>query len=82
MVYQSKILYRYVNHRLRYYKLQLTKTLFGEYLFIKEYGSMKYKKPTRVIKEYCTTQDEAFYKFNKKFAEKLSRGYLYCVRVY
>ena len=75
MYIQTKILYRCVNHKVRYYKLYLTPTLFGEYLFVREYGSVKYKKPTRVIREYYSSLEEAFSKFDKKLREKLFRGY-------
>ena len=48
-IYQTKTLYRDVNH----------------------------KKPTGIIKEYYTTQEEAFTKFKKTFCKKnLKRIYL------
>lgn len=68
-------LYRMVNHKVRYYSLAVYNTLFGEYMFIRENGSVKNKKPTKVIKEYYTTANQAIDVFTKKLKEKYKRGY-------
>ena len=68
-------LYRMVNHKVRYYTLAIYNTLFGEYMFIRENGSVKNKRPTRVIKEYYTSASEAIDVFAKKLKEKYKRGY-------
>jgi len=53
-------LFREVNHKVRYYKLSLMLNLFGEYIFTKEYGSLKRAKPTRVVEEYYKNHKEAY----------------------
>jgi len=69
------ILFREVNSRVRYYSLHLCMTLFGEYLLIKENGSIKNKKPTRVVKEYFQTLTQAMDSYSAKLQEKTKRGY-------
>lgn len=71
----SITLYREVNHRLRYYKLSLTLNLFGEYIFQREYGSIKSKRPTRVIQDYFSSFAEAYSTLELKIKEKSQRGY-------
>lgn len=68
-------LYREVNKRVRYYKLSILLNLFGEYIFIKEYGSIKAKRATRTIEEYFCTLEAAINAYNQTLAKKLSRGY-------
>ena len=68
-------LYRGVNSKIRYYKLLLYPTLFNEYLFIREYGGNKNKKPTRVIKKYFTEINEATIAVNAIINSKIKRGY-------
>ena len=62
-IYLSKIPYRYINQRVRYYKIQLTKTLFEEYLLTKEYGSMTNRKSTKIIQEFYHFKEKALWKF-------------------
>ena len=73
--YYRVTLYREVNHKVRYYKLSLMLNLFGEYVFIKEYGSLKQTRPTRVIEEYYETYKSAYKHLQQKFQEKKNRGY-------
>lgn len=68
-------LFREVNSRVRYYSLSLSRTLFGDYLLIKENGSIKNKKPTRVAKEHFETLDQALKSYGDKLHEKMKRGY-------
>jgi len=68
-------LYREVNHNLRYYSLTLCPTLFGEYLLTKEYGSVKNKKPTRVIKEYFSHFEDSVTVIEKFIETKIKKGY-------
>jgi len=68
-------LYREVNHRIRYYKLSLMLNLFGEYIFLKEYGSIKAKRATRTIVEYFKNYQEAQIAFEQTLFAKLKRGY-------
>jgi len=68
-------LYRMVNHKVRYYTLAIYNTLFGEYMYIRENGSVKNKKPTRVVKEYYTSASEAMGVLKTKLQERYKRGY-------
>jgi len=68
-------LYREVNHKVRYYKLSLMLNIFGEYIFTKEYGSLKRAKPIRVIEEYYESYKTVYQYFEKKLQEKYKRGY-------
>ena len=69
------ILFREVNYKVRYYKLALILNLFGEYIFIKEYGSLKRAKPTRVVEEYYANYKEAYTHLQQKLQEKYKKGY-------
>jgi len=76
MRYPNQVkLYREVNKRVRYYKLSILLNLFGEYIFIKEYGSTKAKRATRTIEEYFCTLETAMSAYNQTLAKKLNRGY-------
>jgi len=69
-------LYRMVNSRIRYYSLALYNTLFGEYLLVKENGSLKNKRATRIIREHFSSYTEAYRHFELKLKEKYKKGYL------
>ena len=72
----SKItLYREVKGKVRYYSLALYPTLFGEYLLIREFGGVKNKRPTRVMKEYFERAEDALTLLSKLSIEKLKKGY-------
>lgn len=51
-------------------------TLFGEYLLVKENGSIKNKKSTRVVKEYYETLAQAMKSYRAKLLEKTNKGYV------
>ncbi|MFW9625240.1 MAG: WGR domain-containing protein [Sulfurospirillum sp.] len=69
------LLTRSVKGRMRYYLLKIEETLFGEYLLEKVYGSMRHKKPTRVLKEYYNSWAEAKKRFDLIIKGKQKRGY-------
>ena len=68
-------LFREVNSKVRYYKLEITMNLFGEYLLIRENGNVKNKKPTRIVKEYYKHEHEALLSYKAIMKEKFKRGY-------
>lgn len=75
---QRKVtLLREVNSRERYYSLHISTTLFGEYLLIKENGSVKNKKPTRIVKEYYKKEYEVLLRYMTIIREKIKKGYHY-----
>lgn len=59
LIYKKVVLYRTVNKNKRYYTLELNSTLFGEILLTREYGGLKNKKPTRVIKKYFSNLEDS-----------------------
>lgn len=71
----ANILYKEVNHKVRYYSMKIYKTLFGEYLLEKRYGSLKNKSPTGIKQEYFTKREDALLAIQTKIQEKLKRGY-------
>lgn len=50
-------------------------TLFGEYLLIKENGSVKNRRPTRVVTKYFNTLSEAMNIFETTLEQKYKKGY-------
>ena len=68
-------LYREVKGRVRYYSLALYPTLFGEYLLVREFGGVKNKRPTRVIKEYFGQLEDALALQLRLSIEKTHKGY-------
>ena len=68
-------LYREVNHQIRYYTLQIYKTLFGEYILEKKYGSIKNKRPTGVKREFFLSLGDAVKATALQIEAKLKRGY-------
>ena len=75
MYFTTTLLYRKVKNNIRYYKLSISLNLFGEYIFIREYGNVKYRKPTGLIHEYFPFSNEALLKLEKIVKEKYKRGY-------
>ncbi len=69
-------LYREVDHKIRYYSLKLYPTLFEEVILERSFGSVKNKKPTRVIKEYFFHIEDAFAELEIVLRSKLAKGYV------
>ena len=69
-------LYRDVNTNIRYYTFRLYPTLFGEFLLIKEFGGIKNKRPTGIIKEYFSHIEECVEALDHLVREKIKKGYL------
>lgn len=69
------LLKRTVNHKERYYALELIANLFGEYLVIRTYGACTNAKPTRIICETFPTLKQAKEVIEEILYEKHKRGY-------
>ena len=69
------MLIRRVNDRVRYYLVELFENLFGEWMVIRTYGSMKAQSHTGVIREYYTSANEAKRSAEKKKKKKERKGY-------
>ena len=69
------ILYRTLNHKERYYSIQLLPTLFGEALVIRSYGSVNNHKPTGEIRNLYETPEEAYESVKVLLLRKYARGY-------
>lgn len=71
---------REVNEKVRYYILELTPTLFNEYVFEIRYGSTKNKRPTGVIIQHYKEFNKALPALEKKLKSKIKRGYQISVK--
>jgi len=56
--------------------VNIYKTLFGDFLIQKEYGSTHNLKPTNVIKEYADSKKDAMFKLIDIVIDKKALGYL------
>ena len=71
----NQTLYREVNGKVRYYRLIVYLTLFGEQLLVREYGAVKNKKPTHTIKKYFPNFLDAKNALKVVLLSKLQKGY-------
>ena len=71
----TKKLYRKKGEHTRYYYLELSPTLFGEYLVVRKYGNISYKAPTGVRKNFFNSHEDAKIFFEKVLAKKQRKGY-------
>ena len=72
----NRTLYREVSGRVRYYSFRVYPTLFNEYILVRRYGSIKNKKPTRVINTYFSKLDELILFMESILLAKVCKGYL------
>lgn len=70
------VLFKSSNDRIRYYKITIYPTLFGDFLIQKEYGATHHKRPTNIIKSYATSNKEALMLMLDTALEKKNIGYL------
>ena len=66
---------RSVKGRVRYYTLELIPNLFGEWMLVRTYGSIKKIKPTGVIRETYNDAEVAVASMELLIATKLKKGY-------
>ena len=73
----KKQLIRFIDDvHIRYYNIEICPTLFGEILLERVYGNIRYKHPTRIIKNYFEDMRIAQKLFNKTLNEKIKKGYV------
>ena len=65
----------------RYYKLELSRTLFREYELSREYGNVRFKKPTGIVRMFFNTFKEGEKAFLSILKKKEKKGYC-CVNGY
>jgi len=68
-------LFKNSNYKTYYYKINVYKTLFGDFLVQKEYGASLSAKPTNIIKEYADSKREALYLMLDIAVDKKNLGY-------
>ena len=68
-------LYREVNGRVRYYRIKIYLTLFGEYLLVREWGGVDNKRATGEKQSFFLTLDEAIRTINVIISIKKQKGY-------
>ena len=66
---------RSVKGRVRYYTLELIPNLFGEWMVVRTYGSIKKLKPTGVIREIYDNAEAAAESMQLLISAKLKKGY-------
>jgi len=69
------VLLKSSNERVYYYKINVYKTLFGDYLIQKEYGLRRNLKPTNTLKEYLPSKREAMFRVLDIAVDKSTLGY-------
>ncbi|WP_286338069.1 WGR domain-containing protein [Hydrogenimonas cancrithermarum] len=72
----SFVLTRVVNGRTRYYKIICQPTLFGEYVVVREYGSVHNRKATGQITQYFQSAEKAFETVISLLSQKRRKGYV------
>ena len=68
-------LVRKVKNNYRYYLIEMTLNLFGEWILQIKYGAVKNKAPTGIIFKYFTTHVDAVQNFEYVLNKKVRRGY-------
>lgn len=66
---------RSVKGRVRYYTFELIPNLFGEWMVVRTYGSIKKLKPTGVIREIYDNAEEAMGSMRLLIRAKEKKGY-------
>jgi hypothetical protein len=69
------ILKRSVNGLIRYYRIDLLLNLFGEWMVIRTFGSIKYSVPTRVITTIYPEKIDAQTAYEALICKKELKGY-------
>ena len=62
----------------RYYKLELFCTLFGEFVVERRYGNICFKSPTGIKKDFFDSYDDAVMIFKQLLKQKQKKGYKKC----
>jgi predicted DNA-binding WGR domain protein len=68
-------LIRTVNGNRRYYEINVSPTLFGDFCVERIYGSVRNRSYTGLTKSYFDTFSEAILFYKKILHAKLSKGY-------
>ena len=68
-------LYREVKGRVRYYKIALYPTFFGEYLLVREWGGVSNKRATGEKRSYFSHFEEVMDSMKKIIRSKEKKGY-------
>jgi predicted DNA-binding WGR domain protein len=71
----KSILYRNSGLNIRYYKLEMFLSLFGEYIVEREYGNVAYRAPTGVRKKIFFSIESAKEFYFKILKAKKAKGY-------
>jgi len=66
---------RTVNDRKRWYRLEVVRNLFGEWLLIRSFGSLNRSTPMRIISEVFGDQSTAMKAYEELLNRKQKRGY-------
>jgi len=69
------MLYRNSGLNVRYYKLEIFLSLFGEYIVEREYGNVAYRTPTGTRKNIFLSVESAKEFYFKTLKTRKNRGY-------
>jgi len=72
---QTKLYRKIDSKHIRYYFIELQKTLFGDYIVERIYGNLLNRAPTGKRINYFNTKEEAEKFFNKTINKKQKKGY-------
>lgn len=67
---------RSVEGRVRYYTFELIPNLFGEWVLLRTYGSIKHLKPTGIKREVFTSAADAVQSMESLISLKKKKGYV------
>ena len=59
----------------RYYRLELHPTLFNEYIVEREYGNVRYRRPTGIKIDYFYDEESAKSRYLSILRQKKNKGY-------
>ena len=73
--YSAYIVRNMENGNIRYYRLNVDRTLFDTYCVERKYGNVRYKSPTGTRINHFELLEQALGFFDKMLRQKLRRGY-------
>lgn len=67
---------RTVNHRERWYRLEVSENLFGEWVLTRSFGSLYHASPIGVMMETFPNNVSAYAAYERLDHQKKKRGYI------
>jgi len=67
---------RTVNHRERWYRLEVSENLFGEWVLTRSFGSLYHSSPIGVMMETFPNKVSAYAAYERLNNQKMKKGYI------